>query len=208
MFVTQVATRAVAVLTKALDTQGLCSDAVATAQGAYAAALSHALSSKKSKLKTKVLRDAVQLAPGLASAAFLSRLPALAVNAPSSFLAHEAIRILHDLYASRRIVRNDATANEAGSALAKLVSNSTFAKTGRLKTLLEAASALVTAHPHVNTISLKENVKKIASNHASSTVRCLAAKLGVIYHAKKKKRQRDNAFAPEAKRQKQQSGQS
>lgn len=197
-----VATLAVAVLTKALDVQGLGGDAVATAQDAYAAALSNALSSKKSKLKTKVLRDAVRLAPGLASVAFLSRLPALAMNAPSSFLAHEAIRILHDLYASGRIVTNDVAANEAGSALAILVADSTFAKTGRLKTLLEAANALVAAHPDANTISLKENVKKIAFNHASSTVRCLAAKLGVLDHAKKNKRQRDNAVAPEAKRQK------
>jgi hypothetical protein len=197
-----VATRAVAVLTKALDAQSPGDDAIATARDAYAVALEDALSSRKSKLKSKLLRDAVKLAPGLASAAFLPGLPALAMNAPSPFLAHEATRLLHDLYASRHIVTNEAAANDAGAALATLAARGTFAKTDRLKTLLGAANALVIAHPHTKISPLKENVRKIATNHASSTIRCLAAKLGALDHAKQNKRQGGQDSPPEAKRQK------
>ena len=146
------------------------------------------LSSKKSKLKTKLLRDCVARAPAFAARAFLPTLPALAQNAPSPFLAHEAAQLLKDLFAARGgdgPVTTDADAKAALAALAALLAKDGV-KTDRLRTLLEAALAVATKHPNASSADVRAAAAKVADGHASSAVQSLAAKLGGAGSSKKR----------------------
>ena len=77
-----------AVLRRGTDVQ-----AHATAANAYEGAATEAFGSKKAKVPTKILKDCASKAPNIAAAAFLDKLPGWAENAPSPFLAGEALAL-------------------------------------------------------------------------------------------------------------------
>ena len=154
-------------------------DARATAADAYAAALEDCFASKKSKLKTKLLKDCVARAPALAGPAFLGELPRLAAAAPSPFLAAEALGLLKDVF--QAVETTDAQADAALDACAALVGrDDKMHKTDRLRVLLDAAVAVARKHPGAKLAKVRKAAAKVAAGHASSAVVALAAKLGAV----------------------------
>ena len=101
-----------AVLRRGTDVQ-----AHATAANAYEGATTEAFGSKKAKVPTKILKDCASKAPNIAAAAFLDKLPGWAENAPSPFLAGEALALL-DALAGRASQKHAAAAFTALASLA------------------------------------------------------------------------------------------
>ena len=104
-------------------------------------AATEAFGSKKAKVPTKVLKDCASKAPNVAAAAFLDKLPGWAENAPSPFLAGEALALL-DTLAGRATEKHAAA---AFTALAALARDERFRKADRARALLETAKALAKA---------------------------------------------------------------
>jgi len=146
-------------------------DATAAAAAAYEAAAAEAFGSKKAKVPTKVLRDCASRAPAVAAAAFLDGLPGWAENAPSPYLAGEAIALLNEL-APRA---SEAHAAAALGALTVLAQDEKFRKADRARALLETARALAKARPGADASAFAAAATTLADGHASQAVRVLAA---------------------------------
>jgi hypothetical protein len=174
-----------AVLRRGTDVQ-----AHATAANAYEGAATEAFGSKKAKVPTKILKDCASKAPNVAAAAFLDRLPGWAAEAPSPFLAGEALALL-DALAGRA---SEAHAAAAFTALAALARDERFRKADRARALLETAKALAKARPGADASDFAAAASALADGHPSQAVRGLAAQfaasLPTTKPTKKKKKRK------------------
>ncbi|CAH0370254.1 unnamed protein product [Pelagomonas calceolata] len=177
-----------AVLRRGTDVQ-----AHATAANAYEGAATEAFGSKKAKVPTKILKDCASKAPNIAAAAFLDKLPGWAAEAPSPFLAGEALALL-DALAGRASEKHAAA---AFTALASLARDERFRKADRARALLETAKALAKARPGADASDFAAAATALADGHPSQAVRGLAAQfaasLPTTAPVKKTKKKRKSA---------------
>jgi hypothetical protein len=120
-------------------------------------------------------------------------LPGWAENAPSPFLAGEALALL-DALAGRA---SEAHAAAAFTALAALARDERFRKADRARALLETAKALAKARPGADASDFAAAATALADGHPSQAVRGLAAQfeasLPTAAPVKKTKKKRKSA---------------